>query len=70
MGHDYKTSVDVVGERLGQDSRYVLDCARATNELGWSPKIEFEEGIRETIDWVESNWDDILREPLVYEHKI
>ena len=70
MGHDYETSVDVVGERLGQDSRYVLDCARATKELGWSPKIEFEEGLRETIDWVESNWDNILREPLVYEHKI
>ena len=70
MGHDYEASVDIVGERLGQDSRYVLDCTRAIDELGWSPRIEFEEGVRETIEWVEANWDDIEREPLVYEHKV
>jgi dTDP-glucose 4,6-dehydratase len=70
MGCDYEASVDVVGERLGQDSRYLLDCTRAMQELGWSPRIEFEEGVRETIEWVEANWDDIEREPLVYEHKV
>jgi len=32
-----------------------LDCSKAMNELGWSPKITLDEGIRLTIDWWKKN---------------
>jgi dTDP-glucose 4,6-dehydratase len=44
-----------VQDRPGHDRRYALDSSRITRELGWSPQIGFEEGIRQTIDWYQSN---------------
>lgn len=69
MGHDPARAIRVVDERLGQDTRYWLDCSRSESELGWSPQIDFDDGAQEVIDWVEANWDQILREPLEYQHK-
>lgn len=34
-----------------------LDCSRARNELGWSPKIPLDEGIARTLDWWRANID-------------
>lgn len=69
MGYDFARSTRVVGERLGQDARYTLDCSRAHRELGWEPQVPFAEGLREVIDWVEENWRTIRCEPLTYVHK-
>ena len=69
MGYDFESSTRVVGERLGQDARYWLDCSKATRELGWKAPVPFEDGVREVIEWVESNWDQVVHEPLVYQHK-
>ncbi len=70
LGSDFGRSVSVVGERLGQDPRYWLDCSRAVRELGWEPKISFEEGVDEVIEWVKTNWAQIQKEPLEYIHKV
>lgn len=69
MGYDFETSTEIVGERLGQDSRYLLDCSKAEKELGWRPEISFEEGVKEVIEWIDENWNAIKEEPLVYVHK-
>lgn len=69
MGHDFTQATRMVGERLGQDSRYTLDCTKAQRELGWRPRVRFEDGVRETIDWIEQNWSQIQTQPLVYQHK-
>ncbi len=70
MGHDPASATRVVGERLGQDSAYCLDCSKAERELGWRPRVDFDEGLREVIDWVEGNWESIRRQPLEYVHKV
>ncbi len=70
MGYDFEKSVSVVEERLGQDAQYLLDCNRAKKELNWNPKISFQEGVQETIDWIETYWDLIKQFPLSYVHKI
>ena len=59
-----------VPERLGQDAKYVLDYSKARRQLGWRPEVPFEEGIREVIDWVRENWEDMADEPLLYVHKV
>lgn len=69
MGRDGTRATRTVGERLGQDASYWLDCTKAERELGWKPKVPFNDGVREVIDWIESNWDDVQRRPLSYEHR-
>ena len=70
MGYDFEASTVNVQGRLGQDSRYLLDYSKAVTELGWSPEIPFEAGVKEVISWVNDNWEEILKEPLVYIHKV
>lgn len=40
-----------VGDRPGHDRRYALNAGKIRQELDWSPKVAFEEGITRTIDW-------------------
>jgi dTDP-glucose 4,6-dehydratase len=46
-----------VKDRPGHDRRYALDSSKLQRELGWSPIVPFEEGIRRTIDWYTSHTD-------------
>ncbi len=69
MGCDFQKATRTVGERLGQDSRYWLDCTRAERELGWAPKMPMPQGVAEVIGWIEDNWDEIKAEPLEYVHR-
>ena len=51
-----------VPDRPGHDGRYALDFQRAQTELGWEPKIEFEQGLRDTVAWYVDNrewWESI-----------
>jgi dTDP-glucose 4,6-dehydratase len=52
-----------VKDRPGHDRRYALDSSKIQKELGWSPKVSFEEGIRRTVDWYQQNtaWLDHAR---------
>src|SRR2546430_17598092 len=34
--------------RPGHDRRYAVDCTRA-RELGWSPRVDFEQGVERTV---------------------
>jgi dTDP-glucose 4,6-dehydratase len=70
MGYNYDEAVHVVGERLGQDARYLLDCEKATRTLEWSPREDFVAGIDEVIAWIDANWQAIQRAPLEYRHKV
>ena len=56
MGKD-ESLITHVQDRPGHDRRYAIDNAKITNELGWSPKYTFEQGISETIDWYINNKD-------------
>jgi len=39
------------------DFRYALDCSKINKELGWEPQVNFEEGLRRTVEWYLSNQD-------------
>ena len=55
-------------ERLGQDKAYVIDSTKI-RKLGWKPKISIDQGIATVIEWVEKNWNTILKNPHHYIHK-
>ncbi len=44
-----------VADRLGHDRRYAIDCSKIEKELGWQPAVAFEEGLRQTVAWYQSN---------------
>jgi dTDP-glucose 4,6-dehydratase len=54
----------IVPDRPGHDRRYVLDWTKIRAELGWEPRIGWDEGIAGTIDWYAGNrsWWEPLRD--------
>lgn len=62
LGKD-ENLIEFVADRKGHDLRYAIDSSKVERELGWTRKYNFEEGIKETIDWYINNQDwvnDIL----------
>ena len=47
--------ITFVKDRSGHDLRYAIDCSKIKKELGWEPKIQFQEGLSLTIDWYLNN---------------
>ena len=50
-----KTKIKFVKDRPGHDFRYALDNKKIYKELKWKPKIKFETGLKETINWYLEN---------------
>jgi dTDP-glucose 4,6-dehydratase len=57
------------GERLGKDAAYRLDSGKIRRALGWSDRIPLEQGIDETVAWVDRFLDVLRNEPQHYLHK-
>jgi dTDP-glucose 4,6-dehydratase len=70
MGQRFDDVAEPIEERLGQDARYVLDCTKAREELGWSPQVRFQDGVAETVEWIEDHWAAVQQEPHVYVHTV
>jgi dTDP-glucose 4,6-dehydratase len=46
-----------VTDRPGHDRRYALSSEKLHKETGWAPKMNFEQGLRETVNWYRDNRD-------------
>ena len=58
LGRNFGTSeklITFIKDRPGHDFRYAIDSTKINKELGWSPSVNFEEGLSITIDWYLSN---------------
>jgi len=57
------SKMQYVKDRPGHDRRYAIDPSKIERELGWQPKVSFDEGLSETIDWYRSNtaWVEHVR---------
>jgi dTDP-glucose 4,6-dehydratase len=47
--------IQPVEDRKGHDLRYSVDISKINKELGYSPQVNFEEGLEQTINWYKSN---------------
>ncbi len=69
LGVPFEQVVEVVGDRPGKDAAYLLDATKARRTLGWNDTVAFEQGVDETIAWVDRHFDDLRRQPFDYIHK-
>jgi len=47
--------ISYVTDRPGHDQRYAMDYTLAANELGFAPTVNFETGLKKTLNWYETN---------------
>ncbi|MFN4156376.1 MAG: dTDP-glucose 4,6-dehydratase [Paracoccaceae bacterium] len=62
-GAPHDRLITFVTDRPGHDARYAIDPIRIREELGWSPSVTVEEGLRLTVRWYldnESWWRPLL----------
>ena len=60
---NFFNNVNFVKDRPGHDKRYAID-GKKIKKLGWIPKVNFEQGIEETVKWYLENknwWSKILK---------
>ena len=53
--------ITTVADRPGHDRRYALTSAKMERELGWTPQMDFDSGLRLTIDWYRANTEWVQR---------
>ena len=47
--------IQPVEDRKGHDLRYSVDISKINKELDYSPQVNFEEGLEQTINWYKNN---------------
>lgn len=57
----FSNGVQSVEDRPGHDRRYAMDTRRTREELGWSPGVPFDQGLRQTVQWYLSHHDWVER---------
>jgi dTDP-glucose 4,6-dehydratase len=61
--------VEGVAERPGKDAAYLLDSSKARKTLSWRDTISLDEGLDETIHWVDTHLQELQQQPTEYVHK-
>ncbi len=54
VGHS-RQLINFVKDRAGHDMRYAIDATKLQKELGWTPSVQFAEGLELTVDWYLNN---------------
>jgi dTDP-glucose 4,6-dehydratase len=69
MNCNFESSVELVDQNYGQDSKYSISSSKLRQELNWKPTVQLSEGIDEMIRWINDNWSEIKKMPLEYCHQ-
>ncbi|MBM5785484.1 MAG: NAD-dependent epimerase/dehydratase family protein [Cyanobacteria bacterium K_DeepCast_35m_m1_288] len=68
-GVPFGAVVEDSGERLGKDQSYLLDSTSIREAFGWSDQLGLEEGLSDTLAWVDEHLDQFKTLPWSYQHK-
>jgi dTDP-glucose 4,6-dehydratase len=63
VGADF-SMVQPVDDRKGHDRRYSVDISKISDELGYQPKVAFDQGLRSTVEWYRDNrswWEPLKK---------
>jgi len=57
--------IEYVGDRPGHDKRYSIDCSKIEDQIGWKPRYEFDDALKQTVNWYLQNqswWEPLIDE--------
>lgn len=60
----HENLITFVPDRPGHDLRYAIDAGKIQRELGWTPSVTIQEGLRKTVQWYLDHrdwWEAILK---------
>jgi dTDP-glucose 4,6-dehydratase len=63
MTRPHEKLIQFVTDRPGHDARYAIDASKIQHELGWRPRHNFENGLRQTVRWYLDNrawWERVM----------
>jgi dTDP-glucose 4,6-dehydratase len=63
MARPHAKLIQFVTDRPGHDQRYAIDAGKIQSELGWRPRHNFEDGLRQTVRWYLDNrawWERVM----------
>lgn len=55
--------IEYVNDRPGHDKRYSIDCSKIEDQIGWRPRYEFDDALKQTVNWYLQN--QLWWEPLI-----
>lgn len=65
----FKDLAEVSEDRLGKDQAYLLESSKIRQDLGWSDRVSLDDGLKETLAWVDANLEVLKTLPADYIHK-
>jgi dTDP-glucose 4,6-dehydratase len=63
VNRPHEKLIQFVTDRPGHDARYAIDASKIQNELGWRPRHNFDDGLRQTVRWYLDNrgwWERVM----------
>lgn len=57
MEFDLEPNMEFIGNRPGQVFRHTADGSKIRRIVGWSPRIGWDDGLKQTIEWYQKNRD-------------
>ena len=63
---NFEDLCEMAPERLGQDSCYWLDSSEIKKDTGWEPKISWEEGLQDMVNWGNKYLNQLVDWPKEY----
>ena len=66
---NFSELVEVSEDRLGKDQAYLLDSSKLRENFAWQDKINLEQGLIDTLSWVDNNIEILKSLPADYIHK-
>ena len=61
--------IEFVPDRPGHDKHYSINSSKIKNEVNWSPKFNFDDALKETVNWYLLNkqwWEPLINEKTLH----
>ena len=61
--------IEYVDDRPGHDKRYSIDSSKIQNDIGWKPAYDFDNALKQTVDWYMENndwWEPLADEKTLH----
>ena len=55
--------IEYVNDRPGHDKRYSIDCSKIEDQIGWMPRYNFDDALKQTVNWYLQNqswWEPLI----------